>query len=71
MNKETGAVRKHLKNLFELNDSHSTISTRTISTVEPNAKMHHVSEQELKEFNREELFAIADLLGMSDLYLTR
>lgn len=66
MNEEDETIKNHLKNLLELNGSHSTIRTMTIGSGEP---AHPASEQELKELNREELFAIADLLGMSDLYL--
>lgn len=63
MNEEDETIKEHLNNLIELNGSHSTI------TIGSGESAHPASEQELKELNREELFAIADLLGMSGLYL--
>lgn len=69
MNEENESVRDRLENLFRINDPKGTLTTATIGVGELSPTMHHATVQEIKEFNQEELMAIADLLGMSDLYL--
>ncbi|MBU9788936.1 hypothetical protein KOM07_05205 [Lentilactobacillus sp. G22-6] len=66
MNEENESVRDRLENLFRINDPKGTLTTATIGVGELSPTMQ---VQEIKEFNQEELMAIADLLGMSDLYL--
>ena len=63
---EDDTVRENLITLLDFNSSESP---HVPYQRDQSGTIHLINVHELQEFNEERLIAIADLLGMSDLYL--
>lgn len=59
-------AKEALKNLIEFNDKELNPAP---TIVYPNGPQRPASVNDIQDFNEEVLINIADLLGMSDLYL--